>query len=83
MNNQQHISELIRLDKIIADLSKDDLLSIVDQGHFNDVIRGYLIDAMQRADFDHDKIGAALNALHASFDAVTAAEAQEKFAQFE
>lgn len=80
---EQQTAEIMNMVKKVDALSQEELMFIFGRGYYNDVIRGYLIDAMQRAGLDHDTICTAVNALYASFDTMTAEEALKKYQRFE
>ena len=55
---------------------------LCDLGYYNEIIRGYLIRAMQGAGFAHEQIEKALIGLDHAFDDTTAAEAQQGYKDF-
>lgn len=57
------------------DLTKEERYELCDMGYYNDVIRGYLIAAMQDADFSRKDINSVLGALRGVFDTTSAEEA--------
>jgi hypothetical protein len=58
-------------------LTEEERMHICDMGFYNDVIRGYLIKAMQNADFQEKEISRALRGLHHAFDDVDATLAEQ------
>lgn len=68
----------------LSALSEEERFGFVDMGFANDVIRGYLIEAMKfaDADFTREDIESALNGLKWSFDSTTAEEAAAVWQQF-
>ncbi len=65
------------MDKKAFDLTEEERMHICDMGFYNDVIRGYLIKAMQEAKFEKKEISRALRGLHWAFDSVDASRAAE------
>ena len=60
-------------------LSEEERMHICDMGFYNDVIRGYLIKAMENADFEKKEISRALRGLHHAFDDMDAARAEQLY----
>ena len=60
-------------------LSEEERMYICDMGFYNDVIRGYLIKAMQNIDFEEKEILRALRGLHYAFDEMDAAQAEQLY----
>lgn len=60
-------------------LSEEERMHICDMGFYNDVIRGYLIKAMENADFEKKEISRALRGLHHAFDDMDAARAEQHY----
>ena len=58
-------------------LTEEERMHICDMGFYNDVIRGYLIKAMQNADFEEKEISRALRGLHHAFDDMDATRAEK------
>jgi hypothetical protein len=58
-------------------LSEEERMHICDMGFYNDVIRGYLIKAMENADFEKKEISRALRGLHHAFDDLDAMRAEK------
>lgn len=59
------------------DRMKNAAFELCDMGFLNDTIKGYLVNAMQRAGFSDDDIRKAYHGLHYAFDEKTAEEAAE------
>lgn len=55
---------------------------LMDGGWYNDAIKGYLIKAMQNADFSQEDIGKALNGLRWALDEMTSTEAAEVWRRY-
>ena len=60
-------------------LTEEERMHICDMGFYNDVIRGYLIKAMQNADFEDKEISRALRGLHHAFDDMDATRAEKLY----
>ena len=60
-------------------LTEEERMHICDMGFYNDVIRGYLIKAMQNANFEKKDISRALRGLHHAFDDMNAKRAEELY----
>lgn len=52
---------------------------ICDMGFYNDVIRGYLIKAMENTGFEQKEISRALRGLHHAFDDMDAEQAEKLY----
>ena len=60
-------------------LTEEERMHICDMGFYNDVIRGYLVKAMQNADFEDKEISRALRGLHRAFDDMDAERAEQLY----
>ena len=60
-------------------LTEEERMHICNMGFYNDVIRGYLIKAMENADFQDKEISRALRGLHHAFDDMDAARAEQHY----
>ena len=60
-------------------LTEEERMHICDMGFYNDVIRGYLIKAMENADFEKKEISRALRGLHHAFDDMDATRAEQLY----
>ena len=60
-------------------LTEEERMHICDMGFYNDVIRGYLIKAMENADFESKEISRALRGLHHAFDDMDAERAEKLY----
>ena len=60
-------------------LTNEERLHICDMGFYNDVIRGYLIKAMENAKFENKEISRALRGLHHAFDDMDAERAEQLY----
>lgn len=60
-------------------LSEEERMHICDMGFYNDVIRGYLMKAMQEANFEEKEISRALRGLHHAFDDMDATRAEQLY----
>lgn len=60
-------------------LTDEERKHICDMGFYNDVIRGYLIKAMENADFEKKEISRALRGLHHAFDDMDATRAEQLY----
>ena len=68
-----------RMDEKAFDLAEEDRMHICDMGFYNDVIRGYLIRAMENVGFEKKDISRALRGLHHAFDDMDATRAEELY----
>ena len=66
-----------QMDEKAFDLTEEERMHICDMGFYNDVIRGYLIKAMENADFEEKEISRALRGLHWAFDDMDATRAEQ------
>ncbi len=66
-----------RMEEKAFDLTEEERMYICDMGFYNDVIRGYLIKAMQEASFEDKEISRALRGLRHAFDDMDAARAEQ------
>lgn len=53
--------------------------SIMDTGMFNEIVKGYLVTALQTTGADHDNIRKVVNTLDAIFDDTDAAQARKAY----
>ena len=60
-------------------LTAEERMHICDMGFYNDVIRGYLMKAMQEANFEEKEISRALRGLHHAFDDMDATGAEQLY----
>ena len=60
-------------------LTNEERMHICDMGFYNDVIRGYLIKAMENANFEKKEISRALRGLHRAFDDMDATRAEKLY----
>ena len=60
-------------------LTEEERMHICDMGFYNDVIRGYLVKAMQEANFEDKEISRALRGLHHAFDDMNATRAEQLY----
>ena len=65
-----------RMDEKAYALLDEERMHICDMGFYNDVIRGYLIQAMENVGFEKKEISRALRGLHHAFDDMDAARAE-------
>ena len=68
-----------RMDEKAYALLDEERMHICDMGFYNDVIRGYLIKAMENADFQDKEISRALRGLHHAFDDMDAIRAEQHY----
>ena len=68
-----------QMDEKAFALTKEERMHICDMGFYNDVIRGYLIKAMENADFEKKEISRALRGLHHAFDDMDATRAEKLY----
>lgn len=73
--------EVIDTAKVMSLTQKQRYL-LCDLGYYNEVIRGYLILAMQDAGFEGADIGKALNCMSGALDDCTAKEARQAYQKF-
>ena len=59
--------------------SEEERMHICDMGFYNDVIRGYLIKAMENTGFEKKEISRALRGLHHAFDDMDATRAEQHY----
>lgn len=71
--------ELVQDMAKVMNMTEAQRLLLCDLGYYNEVIRGYLIRAMELAEFDTKDIERALNGLHDTFDCLSAAEARDVY----
>lgn len=67
------------MDEKAFGLTNEERMHICDMGFYNDVIRGYLIKAMQEANFEDKEISRALRGLHHAFDDMDATRAERLY----
>ena len=60
-------------------LTEEERMHICDMGFYNDVIRGYLIKAMENADFETKEISRALRGLYHALDDMDATRAEKLY----
>lgn len=63
-------------------MGESERMQLMDMGYYNGCIKGYLIRALQIAEFDRDDIKKALNGMRWALDEMTAAEAAEEYRSF-
>ena len=68
-----------RMDEKAYSLLDEERKHICDMGFYNDVIRGYLIKAMENVGFEEKEISRALRGLHHAFDDMDAARAEQYY----
>ena len=68
-----------QMDEKAFDLTEEERMHICDMGFYNDVIRGYLIKAMENAGFEKKEVSSALRGLHHAFDDMDAARAEKLY----
>ena len=68
-----------RMDEKVYSLLDEERKHICDMGFYNDVIRGYLIKAMENVGFEEKEISRALRGLHHAFDDMDAARAEQHY----
>ena len=68
-----------QMDEKAFSLTEEERMHICDMGFYNDVIRGYLIKAMQNADFEKKDVSRALRGLHHAFDDMDAMRAEQLY----
>lgn len=66
----------------VMSLTQEQRYLLCDLGYYNEVIRGYLILAMQDAGFEGAEIGKALSCLSGAFDDCSAREARQTYQKF-
>ena len=79
---QAAMDNILAMEKKAHALSDEERMHICDMGFYNSVIQGYLIEAMNNADFSRAEIERALDGLKWAFDDTTAAEAAEVYRKF-
>ena len=81
---REAIQAIQAMEKKAHALTHEERMHICDMGFYNDVIKGYLIEAMKfaDADFTREDIESALNGLKLSFDSTTAEEAAAVYLKF-
>ena len=65
-----------RMDEKAYALLDEERKHICDMGFYNDVIRGYLVKAMENVGFEEKEISRALRGLHHAFDDMDATQAE-------
>ena len=68
-----------RMDEKAYALLDEERKHMCDMGFYNDVIRGYLIKAMENGGFEEKEISRALRGLHHAFDDMDAARAEQHY----
>ena len=68
-----------RMDEKAFALTEEERMHICDMGFYNDVIRGYLIKAMENTGFEKKDISRALRGLHHAFDDMDAERAEQHY----
>lgn len=68
-----------RMDEKAYALLDEERKHICDMGFYNDVIRGYLIKAMENVGFEEKEISRALRGLHHAFDDMDAERAEQHY----
>ena len=68
-----------QMDEKAFALTEEERMHICDMGFYNDVIRGYLIKAMENAKFENKEISRALRGLHHAFDDMDATRAEKLY----
>ena len=66
----------------VMNLTTEQRFLLCDLGYYNDVIRGYLILAMQDSGFTPDQIEKALGGLERAFSDANAEEAKQAYLKF-
>ena len=66
----------------VMNMTDDQRVLACDLGYYNEIIRGYLIRAMEFAGFDAKDIDRALSGLHDTFDCLSAAEARVVYQRY-
>ena len=79
---QAIMAEQMRMDAMANAMTAAERLHIMDMGFYNESIKGYLVRAMQNAEFDREDIAKALGGLRWAFDEITASEAAEQYRKF-
>lgn len=79
---QAALDKVRAMEKKAFALTNEERMHICDMGFYNSVIQGYLIEAMNNADFSKAEIERALKGLKWAFDDTTAAEAAEVYQKF-
>lgn len=69
--------------KKASSLSHEERMHLCDMGYYNDIIKGYLIAAMQSTEFSPEEIRRALGGLRSAFDDTSAVEAAEIYHKYE
>lgn len=87
MSNEEKkavVENIQAMEKKAHALTHEERMHICDMGFYNDVIKGYLINAMKYADTDFTKedIESALRGLEWSFDSIAADEAADVYLKF-
>ena len=68
-----------RMDEKAYALLDEERKHICDMGFYNDVIRGYLIKAMENVGFEEKEISRALRGLHHALDDMDAERAEQHY----
>ena len=76
------IEKFNAMENKLSALSEEERFGFVDMGFANDVIRGYLIEAMRTVGFHREDIIKALSGLKCAFDISNAKEAAAVWQQF-
>lgn len=68
-----------KMDEKAFALTEEERMHICDMGFYNDVIRGYLIKAMENVGFEEKEISRALRGLYHAFDDMDAERAEKLY----
>ncbi len=85
VNQEEHEAALDKEMKMWAmamNMTPEERFSICDQGYYNDTIKGYLIAAMQAAEFGRDEVKRALDGMKWALSETNAEEAAELYRKY-
>lgn len=66
---------------LVMNLTDEQRLLLCDLGYYNEVMRGYVIRALEKVGYDDNTIDRALDYLEVALDDYTAAEARDTYQQ--
>ena len=81
LNPNAASSETVQNMAVVMNLTDEQRLLLCDLGYYNEVMRGYLIRALEKVGYDDNALDRALDYLEAALDDYTAAEARDTYRQ--
>ena len=81
LNPNAASSETVQNMAVVMNLTNEQRLLLCDLGYYNEVIRGYVIRALEKVGYDDNTIDRVLDYLEVTFDDYTAVEARDTYQQ--